>query len=145
MPQRPRPSMFGESAGWKPSVRWIVCPCPIIFYRGNGPRTSLRESGDGRYRQAMCNLYRNDIRKAGREREYYGYEEFSETPLEIYPDMLAPVIGLRKDGSKGWTSMRWGFPPPENLGKRPVTNIRNLNSSYWRGWLEPRYRCLVPF
>ena len=40
--------------------------------------------------------------------------------------------------------MRWGFPPPPNLGTRPVTNIRNTNSAYWRGWLTPRYRCLVP-
>jgi putative SOS response-associated peptidase YedK len=30
-------------------------------------------------------------------------------------------------------------------GKRPVTNIRNLSSQYWRGWLEqPRFRCVVP-
>ncbi|HVY86113.1 MAG TPA: SOS response-associated peptidase family protein [Caulobacterales bacterium] len=93
----------------------------------------------------MCNLYRNDIRKAGRERAYYGYEEFSETPQEIYPDVLAPVIGVRQDGSLGWTSMRWGFPPPEKLARRLVTNVRNLDSPYWRGWLEPRYRCLVPF
>ena len=26
--------------------------------------------------------------------------------------------------------MRWGFPPPPNLGNAPVTNVRNLKSSY---------------
>ena len=40
--------------------------------------------------------------------------------------------------------MRWGFPPPPNLGTRPVTNVRNVKSSYWRGWLKAEYRCLVP-
>jgi putative SOS response-associated peptidase YedK len=43
--------------------------------------------------------------------------------------------------------MRWGFPPLPNLGNRPVTNVRNARnakSSYWRAWLKPEYRCLVP-
>jgi putative SOS response-associated peptidase YedK len=26
----------------------------------------------------------------------------------------------------------------------PVTNVRNLKSPYWRGWLKPEWRCLVP-
>ena len=40
--------------------------------------------------------------------------------------------------------MRWGFPPPPNLGTRPVTNVRNTKSPYWRNWLnEAKYRCLV--
>jgi putative SOS response-associated peptidase YedK len=41
--------------------------------------------------------------------------------------------------------MRWGFPPPPNLGVRPVTNVRNTRSPYWRNWLaQAKYRCLVP-
>ncbi len=40
--------------------------------------------------------------------------------------------------------MRWGFPPPPNLGKAPVTNVRNVKSPYWRGWLKAEWRCLVP-
>ncbi|MEJ0059158.1 MAG: SOS response-associated peptidase family protein [Terricaulis sp.] len=91
----------------------------------------------------MCNYYRNDIRKAGRERHYYGFDEFSETPLEIYPDVLAPIIRIRGEAPI-WQAMRWGFPSPE-AGKRPVTNVRNLTSPYWRGWLAPQWRCLVPF
>ena len=39
--------------------------------------------------------------------------------------------------------MRWGFPPPPS-GGRPVTNIRNLNSSFWRAWMAPAQRCIVP-
>ena len=40
--------------------------------------------------------------------------------------------------------MRWGFPPPPNAPPRPVTNVRNVNSPYWRAWLKPEYRCLAP-
>jgi putative SOS response-associated peptidase YedK len=42
--------------------------------------------------------------------------------------------------------MRWGFPPPPSFSRpgTPVTNIRNLKSSYWRSWLKRGHRCLVP-
>ena len=26
----------------------------------------------------------------------------------------------------------------------PITNIRNVGSAYWRPWLAPEFRCLVP-
>jgi putative SOS response-associated peptidase YedK len=63
---------------------------------------------------------------------------------DVYPDSMASVVRIASDGVRELHMMRWGFPPPPNLGTRPVTNIRNTNSSYWRGWLAPRYRCLVP-
>jgi putative SOS response-associated peptidase YedK len=62
----------------------------------------------------------------------------------IFPDKLAPVVRTARDGARELTMMRWGFPPPPNLGTRPVTNVRNVRSPYWRGWLKPEYRCLVP-
>lgn len=41
--------------------------------------------------------------------------------------------------------MRWGFPSPPGVpGQRPVTNIRNSASAYWRAWLKPSQRCLIP-
>jgi putative SOS response-associated peptidase YedK len=40
--------------------------------------------------------------------------------------------------------MRWGLPPPPNRGTAPVTNVRNVRSPYWRGWLKTEWRCLVP-
>jgi hypothetical protein len=40
--------------------------------------------------------------------------------------------------------MRWGMPPPPRAGGFPVTNIRNITSPHWRGWLKPESRCLVP-
>jgi putative SOS response-associated peptidase YedK len=62
----------------------------------------------------------------------------------VFPDQRAPVIRTAKDGARELTSMRWGFPPPPNLGTQPVTNVRNTKSPYWRGWLKPEWRCLVP-
>jgi len=62
----------------------------------------------------------------------------------IYPDMLAPVVRIAKDGERQLEMMRWGFPPPPNLGARPVSNVRNVKSPYWRPWLKPEFRCLAP-
>jgi putative SOS response-associated peptidase YedK len=69
----------------------------------------------------------------------------NQPPLpDIFPDQLAPVVRTAKDGVREVATMRWGFPPPP-AGKRPVTNVRNLISSYWRGWLDkPEFRCLAP-
>jgi putative SOS response-associated peptidase YedK len=69
----------------------------------------------------------------------------NQPPLpDIFPDQLAPVVRTAKDGVREVATMRWGFPPPP-AGKRPVTNVRNLSSSYWRGWLDkPEFRCLAP-
>jgi putative SOS response-associated peptidase YedK len=40
--------------------------------------------------------------------------------------------------------MRWNFPPPPNLRTAPVTNMRNLKSPYWRGWLKAEWHCFAP-
>lgn len=39
---------------------------------------------------------------------------------------------------------RWGMPGPPQFGGQPVTNIRNVTSPHWRGWLGARNRCVVP-
>jgi putative SOS response-associated peptidase YedK len=63
----------------------------------------------------------------------------------IFPDMLAPVVRTSRDGERVLEMMRWGFPPPPAFPQsQHVTNVRNTISNYWRGWLEPRFRCLVP-
>ena len=62
----------------------------------------------------------------------------------IFPDQMAPVVFSAQDGVRELSMMRWGFPPPPKLASRPVTNIRNVQSPYWRGWLKPGWRCLVP-
>jgi putative SOS response-associated peptidase YedK len=62
----------------------------------------------------------------------------------IYPDTLAPVVRTGTDGIREVVMMRWGFPPPPNIGTAPVTNVRNTKSPYWRAWLQHDHRCLVP-
>lgn len=97
----------------------------------------------------MCNRYASDIRKAGLEREYYGFDEFSETRintiLEVFPKSIGPVIHLSDDQQLQWTRMRWGLPGPPQFGGAPVTNIRNLKSAHWRPLLGQAHRCIVPF
>ena len=97
----------------------------------------------------MCNRYASDIRKAGLEREFYGFEEWSETRinfiLEVFPKSIGPVIVKREDGVMEWRKMRWGLPGPASTGGAPVTNIRNSASPHWRGVLGAAHRCLVPF
>ncbi|MBL8550407.1 MAG: SOS response-associated peptidase family protein [Hyphomonadaceae bacterium] len=98
----------------------------------------------------MCNHYRNEIRKTGAEFEEYGHEEFSETRIkirfphldeEVFPDREALVARLDRLGNLVPDVMRWGFPPAE---KSLVTNVRNVKSQFWKGWLKPDWRCLVP-
>ncbi len=95
----------------------------------------------------MCNLYSmtksqaaiRDIARAMRD------TAGNLPPLAaIFPDTMAPVVRTDRDGIRELTMMRWGFPPPPNLGSRPVTNVRNTRSPYWRAWLKTEFRCLVP-
>ena len=102
----------------------------------------------------MCNRYASDIRKAGKERDYYGFDEWSETRinpmlgnavLEVFPKSFAPVLKLGESGELEWSKMRWGLPGPPQFGSAPVTNIRNIKSPHWRPLLGPQHRCLAPF
>ncbi|MFN4091020.1 MAG: SOS response-associated peptidase [Alphaproteobacteria bacterium] len=95
----------------------------------------------------MCNLYSlTKGQQAIREIFRVVHDHTGNLPPlpGIFPDGMAPVIRMAPDGARELTMMRWGFPPPPALGTRPVTNVRNTRSSYWRAWLEPEYRCLVP-
>jgi putative SOS response-associated peptidase YedK len=87
-----------------------------------------------RAREAIWDLFRVGLDRTG-----------NQPPLAaIFPDQLAPVVRTKRAGARVMEAMRWGFPPPQNLGTRPVTNVRNVASPYWRGWLKPEFRCLVP-
>ncbi|MGO9007118.1 MAG: SOS response-associated peptidase [Beijerinckiaceae bacterium] len=95
----------------------------------------------------MCNLY-SETKGQAAIRQLFRVPRDRSGNLPsfpaIYPDMLAPVVNVGKDGGRELGLMRWGFPPPPNLATRPVTNVRNLKSPYWRGWLKTEWRCLVP-
>lgn len=99
----------------------------------------------------MCNHYANDQRKLGRFIEGLAGVPFSEKriplrfgnlPTHVYPDRMA--LTVRGDAGKWeFEAMRWGFPSPAP-GAPHVTNVRNTEKPFWRKWLEPAQRCLVP-
>jgi putative SOS response-associated peptidase YedK len=95
----------------------------------------------------MCNLYTmtatvDEIRRVfgpfvGDRNNLPAYDE-------IYPGRPAPVL---RRGGEGLVmeTMTWGFPGPAAAKGRPVTNIRNLESPFWRSALNNvERRCIVP-
>lgn len=95
----------------------------------------------------MCNLY-SMTASVDQMRRLFGPFRGDTSNLppfsDIYPGRQAPV--LRRDGDKlALELMTWGFPGPQVAGGRPVTNVRNLASPFWRSALkDPARRCLVP-
>jgi putative SOS response-associated peptidase YedK len=61
-------------------------------------------------------------------------------PPELFPKRAAYVV--RKEGGERLLDvMQWGVP----LNGKPITNVRNLASPFWRSMLKsPDRRCLVP-
>jgi putative SOS response-associated peptidase YedK len=95
----------------------------------------------------MCNLYSITRNQEAIRRLFRVMRDLTGNlpPLPaVYPDTMAPIVRLARDGERELSMMRWGFPPPPNLGSVPVTNVRNLKSPYWRGWLKAEWRCLIP-
>ncbi len=94
----------------------------------------------------MCNLYR--MRSSVDElRGAFGRFVGDTTNLPaydaIYPDREAPVL-RHANGALTLERLTWGVPPPAKVS-RPVTNVRNLSSPFWRAMLQtPDQRCLVP-
>ena len=62
----------------------------------------------------------------------------------IFPDQFAPVVRNGADGDRELVIARWGMRGPPQYGGQPVTNIRNVSSPHWRGWLGKDRRCVVP-
>ena len=95
----------------------------------------------------MCNLYTmtatvDEIRRVFGE---FAGDRTNLPPFdEIYPGQPAPV--LRREGAGlRLETMNWGFPGPPSAKGRPVTNIRNLDSPFWRTALtNVERRCIVP-
>jgi putative SOS response-associated peptidase YedK len=96
----------------------------------------------------MCNLY-SMTATVDELRRIFGPFEGDRTNLppydEIYPGYAAPVLRRDTEGGLKLDHMKWGFPGPQVAGGRPVTNVRNLNSEFWRSALgDPNRRCIVP-
>jgi putative SOS response-associated peptidase YedK len=96
----------------------------------------------------MCNLY-SMTATVDEMRRIFGPFEGDKSNLppfdEIFPGYQAPVLRRKQDGSLKLEMMKWGFPGPQAAGNRPVTNVRNLTSPFWRNALtQPERRCIVP-
>jgi hypothetical protein len=67
-------------------------------------------------------------------------------PPAVYPDMMAPVVRTAPDGERELIMMRWGFPPPPNLGNVKPRAYLGIRRRFARaclgcprdfiGWLE---------
>jgi putative SOS response-associated peptidase YedK len=57
---------------------------------------------------------------------------------------MAPIVRNGTDGGRELVMARWGMPGPPQFGGAPITNIRNVGSPHWRGWLGEHNRCIVP-
>jgi putative SOS response-associated peptidase YedK len=62
----------------------------------------------------------------------------------IFPDGVAPVVRATPSGGRELLKMRWGFPSPPQAKSKYTTNVRKTTSNFWKPWLKPEYRCLVP-
>ncbi len=94
----------------------------------------------------MCNLYRVTTNVEAMRRLFKVTGAAPNLPLfpDIYPDKEAPIIRADDAGERRIDVARWGVPPPGGVS-RPVTNVRNLASPFWRASLAgAARRCLVP-
>lgn len=62
----------------------------------------------------------------------------------IFPDGVAPVVRSMHHGGRELIKMRWGFPSPPQAKSPYTTNVRKTTSNFWKPWLGPEHRCLVP-
>lgn len=95
----------------------------------------------------MCNLYSLTKGQAA-IRDWFRVrnDRTGNLPLfpGIFPDQMAPIVRVGPNGERELVMARWGMPGPPQYGGQPVTDIRNVSSPHWRGWLGQKYRCIVP-
>ena len=95
----------------------------------------------------MCNLYTMTATVDEMRRMFGSFSgDTANLPPfdEIYPGYRAPV--LRREGAGLKLEMlHWGFPGPAAAKGRPITNVRNLASPFWRSAIaSTERRCIVP-
>lgn len=95
----------------------------------------------------VCNLYRVTTNVEALRQLVQAFNRPNLPELgDIYPKYEAPIIRPTAEGNE-LTMMAWGVPLPMQDGKKPkpITNVRNTASNFWRSMLkEPTRRCLVP-
>jgi len=94
----------------------------------------------------MCNLYRMTATVDEMKRlfgSFTGDRTNVQAQEAIYPDQTAPVI-RRVAGELTLETMTWGIPGWSDK-QRPITNVRNLESGFWKPMLSsPDAKVLVP-
>lgn len=92
----------------------------------------------------MCNLYK--ARSSAEEMaRLFGAVPDPADQIAVEKDYVAPgkpghVVRVEQ-GQRLLSAMNWGFP----FQGRPVTNVRNYTSPFWKSALtNPSRRCLVP-
>ena len=99
----------------------------------------------------MCNLYRQRATEnLSRIFDALPLADPPELKLDNYPKYDACVV-RKEEGKRVLEVMAWGIITTikGKSGKpiqKPVTNVRNLESPFWRSTIaNPAQRCLVPF
>ena len=108
----------------------------------------------------MCNHYRNNPDIQATLQTWRDYISWSLDPVretlepvesDVWPKRTAAVVRNSAGGAQ-FDVMRWGVPirlPGKRAGTsvtKQVTNVRNLDSGFWRSMLsQSAARCLVPF
>ena len=95
----------------------------------------------------MCNLYSVTTNQEAIRRLFVVADDHAGNlpPLSaVFPDQMAPIVRAASGGRRELVLARWGVPGPPQAGAPLVTNLRNPASPFWRRWLAPGNRCLVP-
>lgn len=99
----------------------------------------------------MCNLYNITTTHEAMRRLFPKFGDVTnrvDPQMDIFPDYPAPGLRYNNADEPELAFLRWGMPtPPAKLKSEVdigVTNIRNLESSYWQLWFGIEYRCVVP-
>jgi putative SOS response-associated peptidase YedK len=103
----------------------------------------------------MCNRYRVSAKQIDLAKQYgFDVDKLMPEPERMPPPELFPKkpgwIVRKQDAALSLEVLTWGIPRHmKGKSGKPivnyVTNVRNLESPFWRSTLaNPHYRCLVP-
>ncbi|MEP2988476.1 MAG: SOS response-associated peptidase family protein [Parasphingorhabdus sp.] len=146
--------------GWSRSTEVTGFLSGIYHSLGLTRTASVQIKFDSIYRtdtvEGMCNHYRHNpelMAELQSWKEYIGWslDEMPEVSTDVWPKRDGMVIRSENERLT-IDAMQWGVPLTMK-GKRPgttvtknITNVRNLQSRFWRPILDnPEQRCLVPF
>lgn len=132
----------------KPDMPIGGCPGICITLPARACAASRKKRG-----RRLCNLYNlTSARDAvgAFTKALIDKAGWNEPSIDVYPNMLAPIVRVGTDGQREIVRANWGMPTPSIYLKGKaydpgITNIRQVDSSWWRRWLGPASRCVVPF